>query len=156
MRLPRAAAALLLAATPFVPPDAPAPLDPVVAPLDLLVAPPAEYGMLALISGELTRDGRCLLLANGDARSVVIWPAGTRWLADEEVVVHPSGARIRLGDSFRTGGGHVPISHRLATGWLSEADWRAALACARKVDFHGVVLNPFSPIEATTEPAIPG
>ena len=59
-------------------------------------------GMDALVGGDLEYQGRCLLLSG----NVVVWPGGTEWDAEREVVrLGDDEASVRVGDSVSGGGG---------------------------------------------------
>ncbi len=42
-----------------------------------------------------------LLGGPNGARTVVVWPAGTRWDADEQAIVPPTGDTLHAGDTFQ-------------------------------------------------------
>lgn len=112
----------------------------------IIVATPQELGMQASVGGVLRLDGRCLIVDHpAGLRSAVVWPAGTRWLPSERVVVHASGARIRLGDTFYTGGGYIAAHGMRLTGWLDPSSVDRAVACGGQAGGGGdvVVLGPF-------------
>lgn len=65
-------------------------------------------GTDAEVFGEVVIEGRCLYLfmADADTRFPVVWPNGTRWDADESLVVLPSGTVVHEGDRVSGGGGY--------------------------------------------------
>ena len=101
--------------------------------------------MQARVGGVLRLDGRCLVVDHSvGLRSAVVWPAGTRWLPSERVVVHASGARIRLGDTFYTGGGYIAARGMRLTGWLDPSSVTRAVGCGGQAcGGDVVVLGPF-------------
>jgi hypothetical protein len=106
------------------------------------VARPTQYSLLARVGGVLGLDGRCLVVDDPvGRRSAVIWPAGTRWVPAEGTVVHAGGARIRLGDTFYTAGGHLSARHVNTTRGLPPT-YDRAVACGHKVGGNMVLLGP--------------
>ncbi len=96
----------------------------------IIVARPTQYGLLARVGGVLRLDGRCLVVDHpAGFRSAVVWAAGTRWVSAERTVVHASGARIRLGDTFYTAGGNIPARHLSPTGLRDLSFLDPAAAC---------------------------
>ncbi len=69
--------------------------------------PPTEGGDDAHIGGVLVRDGDCLYAGDEPAgtRDALVWPFGTTWDADEQVVVAPDGTRIPVGATLSASGG---------------------------------------------------
>jgi hypothetical protein len=114
----------------------------------IIVATPRELGMQARVGGVLRLDGRCLVVDHrAGRRSAVVWPAGTRWSPRERVVVYARGARIRLGDTFYTGGGHIPAHGTSLTGWLDSSSLTRGVACGRQAGGDVVVVLGPSPID---------
>ncbi len=119
--------------------------DPAVADDDIIsVARPTQYGLLARVGGVLRLHGRCLVVDHpAGFRSAVVWPAGTRWASAERAVVHPSGIRIRLGDTFYTAGGNIPVRHLDARGLPDPPSLDRAIACGHHAGGNVVLLSPF-------------
>ena len=72
----------------------------------VLVAPPANGGEDAAISGVVTLIGGCL----GIGSSVAIWPHGTTIVSDDPLTIRvPDLGQVKLGDEVDGGGGtHEP------------------------------------------------
>lgn len=69
------------------------------------------------MGGKLVLDGDCLylgLLEGPGERFPVVWPARTRWDADSNSVVLPSGDHVAIGESVSGGGGFHELSSVLA------------------------------------------
>jgi hypothetical protein len=96
--------------------------------------------MLAHISGTVQRSGDCLVLDRGGDRVVVVWPSGSRWSADDEVVVLPDGLRVGLGDEVEGSGGHVPAGWDFLNRALGEESAYRAISCAKSSGRRSVVL----------------
>lgn len=64
-----------------------------------------------MVIGDLKYEDECLYLSADDIedRYPVVWPFGTTWDADREVVVLPSGDEIALGVSVSGGGGYFGV-----------------------------------------------
>lgn len=61
--------------------------------------------MQALSGGRLTRVGRCVYLANGETRTLLLLPSPqARWNAEREAI-RLGGRELRFGDTIRIGGG---------------------------------------------------
>lgn len=70
----------------------------------VLVAPPSDASMTALLAGELKHVGGCL----GVGETVVIWPHGTSVESTEPVVISiPGDGNARLGHTVEIGGGEI-------------------------------------------------
>lgn len=70
----------------------------------VLIGPPSEAAMTALLSGELTDLDGCL----GVGETVVIWPHGTVVEATDPLTIAiPGDGRARLGHSLEVGGGEI-------------------------------------------------
>jgi hypothetical protein len=67
--------------------------------------------MDAVVSGVLELEGECLYVARDELgeRYPVLWPSGTRWDADAQAVVTPSGETLVAGDEVDGGGGYLYI-----------------------------------------------
>jgi hypothetical protein len=98
-------------------------------------------GMGAEIAGLLELENGCLYVVppEGIERFPILWPAGTRWNADTQVVITPGGVELGVGDGIRGGGGYLYVDdvHRLA------GDDAAALAerCADNIFGEIAVVN---------------
>lgn len=69
----------------------------------LLVSGPGDgSGDGAIVAGEVTLEGGCVLLAG----MPVVWPDGTTWDADTPAVVLPNGDAVAMGDEVTGGGGY--------------------------------------------------
>lgn len=74
----------------------------------IAVAQPTDKGEDALARGTLEwGEGGCLVLDNGGATHLVVFPHGTR-LDDNDEVILPDGYRLRAGDDTELGGGIHP------------------------------------------------
>lgn len=71
----------------------------------------SQEGMAAEVRGVLELDGECLYVALDEVgeRYPVVWPAGTRWDADAQVVVPPQGESMGVGDEVYGGGGYLYV-----------------------------------------------
>ncbi|HEX8347044.1 MAG TPA: hypothetical protein VF657_20245 [Actinoplanes sp.] len=129
--------------------SAPTALKAFVADDDVIIAAaPTRYSLLARVGGVLRLDGRCLLIDHpAGVRSAIVWPAGTRWSPAERTVVHPSGARIHLGDTFYTAGGYATARHIAGPARLDPASFQRAVACGHQAGGSVVLLGPV-PIES--------
>ena len=71
-----------------------------------------EAYMQALSGGVLTREGRCVYLANGARRTLLILPRPhARWDAARGTI-RMSGRELRFGEEIAIGGGEVGIADR--------------------------------------------
>lgn len=71
-----------------------------------------QEGLEAEVIGVLELDAECLYLSSSeiDERYPVLWPAGTVWDAEREVVVLPTGSEIAVGENAYGGGGYLSVS----------------------------------------------
>jgi hypothetical protein len=70
--------------------------------------PTDGLGEMAAAGGVLELVGECLFLPDGDASVAVVWPSGTSWDSDTQVVELVDGTRVALGDEIEAGGGYRP------------------------------------------------
>jgi hypothetical protein len=87
--------------------------------------------MQAHLSGVLERSGNCLMLEQATSRVVVAWPPGTRWSADDEVVVLADGSRVGLGDAVSASGGYVAADRAGLNRSLGAEPADRAIRCAK-------------------------
>lgn len=115
-----------------------------VADDDVIIAgAPTQYSLLTRVGGVLRLDGRCLVVDHpAGVRSAIVWPAGTRWSPAERTVVHPSGARIHLGDTFYTAGGYATAGRIAGPAQLDPASLERAIACGHQAGDSVVMLGP--------------
>ncbi len=73
-------------------------------------------GSDALIEGTLTFRGGCLRVTGFPA----VWPEGTQWDSDREVLALPDGVEVRPGDSVRGGGGFLDSETRALNHYPSD------------------------------------
>ena len=69
-------------------------------------------GMDAIVSGALAYDraDRCMYLAQGESLDPVIWPAGTKIIEQDPVVLRlRGGAEVTEGEMVSGGGGYVSL-----------------------------------------------
>lgn len=76
----------------------------------------------AEISGVLEFDNDCLYLRNAEVeeRYVVVWPAGSDWDAEEQVVHFVRGPDLPVGGTYFDGGGYDDLE-RVARAFGPEA-----------------------------------
>ncbi len=67
-----------------------------------------DHAMLEEVAGVLVLEGDCLYLAPPESqeRYPVVWPATTRWDAENQSVVTPAGEVVRIGEAVQGGGGY--------------------------------------------------
>ena len=85
--------------------------------------------MSNLLQGVLELDGDCLYLVQKsiESRFPVLWPAGSRWDAQNKSVVSPGGAAMPIGGSAEGRGGYFYLSDlALLAG---SAAWNLAVRC---------------------------
>ena len=71
----------------------------------------SQEGMTAEVRGVLELDGECLYVALNEVgeRYPIVWPAGTRWDADNQAVVTSRGETMPVGDEVYGGGGYLYV-----------------------------------------------
>ena len=71
----------------------------------------SQEGMTAEVRGVLELDGECLYVALDEVgeRYPIVWPAGTRWDADNQAVVTSRGETMPVGDEVYGGGGYLYV-----------------------------------------------
>jgi hypothetical protein len=71
----------------------------------------SQAGMDAEVRGVLQLDGRCLYVSLEEVgeRYPIVWPAGTRWDADNQAVIAPGGQSMAIGDEVYGGGGYLYV-----------------------------------------------
>jgi hypothetical protein len=76
----------------------------------LVEASPPVAVLEAVVSGELARDDAgCLVVDTGSRQYVLQFPYGTAIAEDGEAVDVPGHGLVRIGDSFRGGGGVTSV-----------------------------------------------
>jgi hypothetical protein len=105
----------------------------------------SRTGPQAIVSGDLQRDGECLLFSRSN--EVIVWPPGTRWSAEDDAVVLPDGLRVRPGDAITGAGGHYAAT-RVGLNQLLDTQTAAdrAATCVLRNNADIAVFNPYSPI----------
>jgi hypothetical protein len=79
-------------------------------PAKLLTSQPGAAILDARISSLLRVRNGCLVVGDGEARTV-LWPAGTRLALDRRAVIVPGAARpLAIGERFVAAGGTVPLA----------------------------------------------
>ncbi|MDH3193867.1 MAG: hypothetical protein OEM40_06055 [Acidimicrobiia bacterium] len=71
----------------------------------------SQEGMAAEVRGVLELDGECLYVALDEVgeRYPIVWPAGTRWDADNQAVVTSRGESMAIGNKIYGGGGYLHV-----------------------------------------------
>lgn len=124
-----------------LPVDRPTPGSTAVAGADPVQTQLDRNYMMALISGTVQRSGGCLVLERDDGgRTVVVWPPGTRWSADDSVVVLADGLRVGLGDEVEGSGGFVPAGRQGLNRSLGADSADRAIRCAKSLGQRSVAL----------------
>lgn len=97
-------------------------------PLAVMKGPPSDYE--ALVSGTIEITDECVLLRNGDERSLLVWPSeGTHWDESSRTIRYTADGTVELqhGDTLTVGGGGSSEAESGADGraWAQTIDWEA-------------------------------
>ncbi|AGL21593.1 hypothetical protein [Actinoplanes sp. N902-109] len=139
-------AALLAVVAGLVPGQPPAPVTP--PPAEVLTRsadgyPRDGFGLLAVVRGTVRIAEGCLVIDGGAGPSLVIWPYGTRWLADGSALVLPDGSVLRIGSSVTGGGGHTVAGRRQLRMVADAGTVERVVDCSRRTTKAVSIFNSY-------------